>query len=72
MPIKIHQNKKGEIYHVVTARNGKILASTEGLEQKGSLLKNIASLIKAANDGIIIDYTGKFKQFKQAKVKPKK
>ena len=72
MPIKILQNKKGEIYHVVTARNGKVLVDTEGLKQKGSLIKNIQSLIKAVNDGIILDYTGKFKQFKQAKLKAKK
>ena len=72
MPIKILQNKKGELYHIVTSRNGKILVTTEGLEQKGSLVKNIAALIKAVSDGQILDYTGKFKQFKQAKLKAKK
>lgn len=55
--IKIKQAKNGQLYYVITARNGKVLLTSETYKSRRGLMKGIKALTLATAKIKIVDTT---------------
>jgi uncharacterized protein YegP (UPF0339 family) len=62
--IHIHRSKNKQLYFTITAKNGRVLVTSETYKKKRGIIKGIASLLKNVNEvlegdmgKLIVDHT---------------